>query len=126
MIDALLGRQFMLRAGGRPTTAWYGLHYVGQAGSRIPVPLFQAAECLAIWLLLLALERRVPIGRGVVVCGFLVLWGLARFNDEFRWLAQPRLWDAVEVTGLVMAGVGLAGALRGIWRSTPHRGVMSA
>lgn len=111
-VGRLLGPQLMIRGGGRPTTAWYGLSYAGQVGHRIPVPLFQAAECTVIWAALVLLDRRTDDPDrtpGVVLAGMAALWGLARFGDEYLWLAVPRLWDAVEVTGLILAAGGSAG-----------------
>jgi phosphatidylglycerol:prolipoprotein diacylglycerol transferase len=121
IVDALFGRQLMVHAGGHPTTAWYGLYYAGEVGRRAPVPLFQAAECAAVWALLLRAERRAVPGSGLVFCLYVGLWGAARFNDEFWWLATPRMWDAVEVTGLVMAvcGFGAAVVIAGRARRRP-------
>jgi phosphatidylglycerol:prolipoprotein diacylglycerol transferase len=116
----LFGPQVMIDGGGHPTSAWYGMRYactVGKYGCQpngisvreIPVPLFQAAECLVIFLILRWIEERTgrrPVG--VVLAAFGAFWGVARFNDEFFWLARPRLWDAVEVTGIAMAVAGWA------------------
>lgn len=104
-LGRILGPQLMINGGGRPTTAWYGMKYAGQIGYRIPVPLFQAAEDLIIFLLLLRLERflrerKAPDG---ALIGFAaLLWNIPRFTDEFFWLAVPRLWDAVEVFSICM------------------------
>ena len=106
-LGRLLGPQVMVNGGGHPTAAWYGLEYAGQVGRRVPVPLFQAVECFAIWGALVWIERRTRRHpTGVMVAAFLALWGMARFADEFFWLATPRLWDAVEVTGLALAAAG--------------------
>jgi len=108
-LGRLLGPQVMINGGGHPTSAWYGLSYAGQVGKRVPVPLFQSIECWVIWLILLGIERRT--GRrptGVTLAAFAALWGMARFSDEFFWLATPRLWDAVEVTALVLTVGGWA------------------
>ncbi|MGH9301690.1 MAG: hypothetical protein ACRD0E_07385, partial [Acidimicrobiales bacterium] len=85
--------------------------YAGQVGKRIPVPLFQSFECLVIFSVVIWIERRIR-GRGLPV-GFVLaagvtLWDIARFADEFFWLAVPRLWDAVEVASVVFAVIGLA------------------
>ena len=114
----LLGPQLMIDGGGHPTAGWYGLRYactIGKFGCmangvtvrEIPVPLFQSAECLVIWAILRYIEERT--GRkptGVVLAAFAGLWGIVRFTDEFFWLARPRLWDAVEVTAIVLAVAG--------------------
>jgi len=122
----LLGPQLMIDGGGHATNAWYGMRYActfpsapgkalcdqvvngtGVSGTEVPVPLFQAAECLVIFLILRWIEertRRQP--PGVMLAAFAGLWGIVRFTDEYFWLATPRLWDAVEVTGLVLAAAG--------------------
>jgi len=116
-LGRLLGPQVMVNGGGHPTGAWYGLRYActpgphclanGYTVREVPVPVFQALECLAIWAVLVWIDRlthRHPAG--VPLAAFCALWGMARFADEFFWLAVPRLWDAVEVTSLVLAAVG--------------------
>lgn len=106
-LGRLLGPQLMYRGGGLPTHAWYGLRYAGEVGKRFPVPIFQSIECLGIFLVLLALERKFQQRpQGLLIATLLALWGMARFNDEYMWLAKPQLWDAVEVTGIIMAVVG--------------------
>lgn len=122
-LGRLLGPQVMIDGGGHATNAWYGLEYActfppaagkalcinGVSGPEVPVPLFQAIECFAIFLILRWIEertRRQP--PGVMLAAFAGLWGIVRFTDEFFWLASPRLWDAVEVTGLSLAAGGWA------------------
>jgi phosphatidylglycerol:prolipoprotein diacylglycerol transferase len=108
-LGRLLGPQLMVDGGGHPTDAWYGMSYAGQVGERVPVPLFQSAECFAIFVILRFIEertRRQP--PGIMLAAFAGLWGIVRFTDEFFWLAVPRLWDAVEVTAIILAVVGLA------------------
>jgi phosphatidylglycerol:prolipoprotein diacylglycerol transferase len=103
-LGRLLGPQLMIDGGGHPTDAWYGMSYAGQVGDRIPVPLFQSAECFVIFVVLRWIEertRRQP--PGIMLAAFAGLWGIVRFTDEFFWLAVPRLWDAVEVTAIVLA-----------------------
>lgn len=114
-VGRLLGPQLMIRGGGHPTTAWYGLYYAGQVGKRLPVPLFQAAMCGAIFVILLAVERRIR-GRagygGLLISLAAGLWGLSRFIDEHFWLAYPgHLGDVlVQAVALVMAVIGLGAA----------------
>ncbi len=106
-LGRLLGPQLMYRGGGLPTHAWYGMYYAGEVGKRYPVPIFQSIECLGIFLILLALERKfTQRPQGLLIATLLALWGMARFNDEYMWLAVPKLWDAVEVTGVIMTIVG--------------------
>jgi prolipoprotein diacylglyceryltransferase len=94
----------MVAGGGHPTTAWFGLSYAGQVGKRIPVPIFQAGLDLAVFGALLVVERRWK-GRpaGSIFLLWLALWGLARFSEEYLWLATPALWDAVEVFSLLLS-----------------------
>ncbi|MBV9285316.1 MAG: prolipoprotein diacylglyceryl transferase [Acidimicrobiia bacterium] len=102
-IGRLLGPQLMINGGGHPTAAWYGLSYAGQVGKRIPVPIFQAILDMAIFGILILAERRW--GRrplGAIFALWLALWGLARFAEEYFWLATPALWDAVEAFALVL------------------------
>lgn len=121
-LGRLLGPQLMVAGGGRPTTAWYGLEYAGQVGKRIPVPLFQAAECLVIFGILLLIERQFREGpTGMVVAAAAGLWGVDRFFDEYLYLAVPRLWDAVEVTAIVLALCGF-GAMAVLWRRWTRAG----
>jgi phosphatidylglycerol:prolipoprotein diacylglycerol transferase len=117
-LGRLLGPQVMVDGGGHPTHAWYGMSYActqGRPGClangftvhEIPVPLFQSLECFVIFVILRWIEertRRQP--PGVVLAAFAGLWGIVRFTDEFFWLATPRLWDAVEVTGIALAVAG--------------------
>ncbi len=58
-VGRLLGPQFMVAGGGKPTSAWFGMYYAGEVGKRLPVPLFQGAECIAVYLITMACERRL-------------------------------------------------------------------
>ena len=40
-IGRLLGPQLMVAGGGHRTDQWFGMYYAGQAGRRLPVPIFQ-------------------------------------------------------------------------------------
>ena len=55
----LLGPQLMVAGGGHRTQQWFGMYYAGQAGRRLPVPIFQAMEDFAVYLVLIAIERRL-------------------------------------------------------------------
>jgi phosphatidylglycerol:prolipoprotein diacylglycerol transferase len=116
-LGRLLGPQVMIAGGGHPTHSWIGLEYAGQVGKRLPVPLFQAAECFAIWLVLLWVERRVKAAggpTGLVLAVGCALFGLVRFTDEWFWLRYPgQAGDvAVEVGSLALFVAGLvAGAI---------------
>jgi phosphatidylglycerol---prolipoprotein diacylglyceryl transferase len=124
-VGRLLGPQFEYAGGGKQTNAWYGLSYAGQIGKRIPVPLFQALECFAIYFLVLWVEHLVarrggPVG--LVTWLAVGLWGLSRFFDEYFWLTHDNGTDAVEITAIVMfvIGVGVATLLLGRDRGRPR------
>ncbi len=126
-LGRLLGPQLMYAGGGHPTNAWYGMEYAGQIGKRIPVPIFQSIECFAILIALFWLEKvakRRGIDNGFILAGLCALWGLARFNDEYLWLAVPQLWDAVEVTGLVLSAGGWIAMAR-LWLRAAKRPLAS-
>jgi phosphatidylglycerol---prolipoprotein diacylglyceryl transferase len=94
----LLGPQLMVAGGGHQTTQWFGMEYAGQVGKRLPVPLFQAFEDFAVYLILIAIERRLerlPDGSrrtnyppGIVTAVAMILWGIERTLDEHLWLGQ--------------------------------------
>lgn len=110
----LLGPQLMIAGGGKPTSAWFGMYYAGQIGKRLPVPIFQAVECFAIYLIAVFLERsirRVRLGSGIVTCVVVGLWGLSRFFDEYLWLTHDNGTDAVEIASLCLFALGVGGAL---------------
>jgi phosphatidylglycerol---prolipoprotein diacylglyceryl transferase len=114
-LGRLLGPQVMIAGGGHPTNSWIGLEYAGQVGKRLPVPLFQAAECFAIFLVLLWLERRVKAAggpTGLVLSAGCAMYGLVRFTDEWFWLRYPgQAGDvAVEVGSLALCATGLVAA----------------
>ncbi|HLI15536.1 MAG TPA: prolipoprotein diacylglyceryl transferase family protein [Acidimicrobiales bacterium] len=117
-LGRLLGPQLMVAGGGKPTSAWFGMYYAGEVGRRLPVPIFQALECTAVYLVALFLERRLatrPVG--LVTAATVGLWGLSRFFDEFLWLPYDNGTDAVEIGSLVLfaAGAVVAGWL--VWRA---------
>lgn len=119
-LGRLLGPQLMVAGGGKATNAWYGMYYAGEVGRRLPVPLFQAGECGAIFLIALWIERRVTSGRlptGVVSATVFGLWGLSRFIDEYFWLTNDSGTDAVEIASLAMFVVGGVFALSMFIRS---------
>ncbi len=49
-LGRVLGPQFMVNGGGHLTHQWFGIHYAGQVGRRVPVPLIQGAEDAILWL----------------------------------------------------------------------------
>jgi phosphatidylglycerol:prolipoprotein diacylglycerol transferase len=135
----LLGPQLMRAGGGHPTHQWFGMYYADQVGKRLPVPIFQALEDFAVFLVLIAIERRLdrwPDGTrrfgypaGVVIGTGMILWGIERALDEHLWLGEDgQLGSAlVQVAGLllVVAGAVILVRARGRWRDwlqTHHAG----
>ena len=129
-IGRLLGPQLMVAGGGHPTDQWFGMYYAGQAGKRLPVPIFQAVEDFTIFGILLVVERRLrshaptpaadAVGTpgpalsapsGIVLGVGMVLWGIERFLDEHLWLGEDGHLGSllVQLAGgaLAMAGVVL-------------------
>lgn len=119
-VGRLLGPQLEVAGGGRPTSAWYGMYYAQQVGKRLPVPIFQAVECFAIYLVILQVEKwthaRGDRPVGLVMAAGATLWGLSRFVDERFWLTQDNGTDAVEVASLAFVGVGIAYMAWRVWR----------
>ncbi|MGO8861521.1 MAG: prolipoprotein diacylglyceryl transferase [Acidimicrobiales bacterium] len=123
-LGRLLGPQLMVAGGGHPTHQWFGMYYAGQAGRRLPVPVFQAAEDFAVFLVLIYLERRLgrwPDGSprsgypsGAVIGTAMVLWGIERTLDEHLWLGEDgKLGSAlVQIAGLLLVVGGIAVLLR--------------
>lgn len=124
-VGRLLGPQLMVDGGGRPTTAWWGLRYAGEAGKRVPVPLIQAFDSFVIFAILLLLEhyiRKRPVG--FIVAATAALWGLARFFEENIFLKQNDHNGAplVQGAGLILFAVGVI-AMVVLWRRRrPHSG----
>lgn len=119
-LGRVLGPQFMVNGGGHLTHQWFGIHYQGQFGKRVPVPLIQGAEDGLLWAALLALSRskwsRIP-GR---ICGIgMIVWGLVRSLDEKLLLGQQSHSgsDGVQIAGLLLALGGLVVVARSFRRS---------
>jgi hypothetical protein len=121
----------MVAGGGHPTQQWFGMYYAGQVGRRLPVPLFQAMEDLAVYLVLIVIERRLdrwPDGSrrsgyppGIVLGTGMVLWGIERALDEHLWLGEDgRVGsDLVQLAGvlLVIGGVVVVARSAVRWRA---------
>jgi prolipoprotein diacylglyceryltransferase len=121
-VGRLLGPQLMVAGGGRPTTAWWGMYYAGEAGKRVPVPLIQAFDSFVIFAILILIEHRVrnrPVG--FILAATAGLWGLARFFEENVFLRQNDHNGAPLVQGAGLA-LFIAGsvAMVVLWRR--HRG----
>ena len=109
-LGRVLGPQFMVNGGGHLTHQWYGIHYAGQSGKRVPVPLIQGGEDGLLWGLLVLIERRwKAIFVGALSAIGMVIWGLVRAYDE-HWLLGEQSHSGsvgVQVAGLVLAFSGL-------------------
>ncbi len=125
-LGRVLGPQFMLNGGGHLTHQWFGIHYHGQVGKRVPVPLIQGAEDGLLWLALLAIEHRRPHRRVGIITGVaMIIWGLVRATDERLLLGQESHSGSlgVQIAGVVLALAGavlLVHQIR-VGRSTPDQ-----
>ena len=118
-LGRVLGPQFMVNGGGHETTSWFGIHYSGQTGKRVPVPLIQGAEDAALWLLLLRLEaKRTARTIGVISAVAMIIWGLVRAYDE-RWLLGEQSHSGS--IGVQLAGLALSLAGVVTWRRVSRR-----
>ena len=104
-LGRVLGPQFMVNGGGHLTHQWFGMHYAGQVGRRVPVPLIQGAEDALLWLVLIGVERLRPRRVGMVTAVAMIIWGLVRTFDERLLLGQQSHSGSL---GVQIAGVGLA------------------
>src|SRR6516165_877314 len=136
----LLGPQLMVNGGGHQTHQWFGMYYAGdQVGKRLPVPIFQALEDFAVFLILIAIERRLdrwPDGTrrigypsGIVIGTGMILWDIERSLDEHLWLGEDGRFgsDLGQLAGvlLVVAGAVILVRARTRWRDwllTHHAG----
>lgn len=135
----LLGPQLMVAGGGHPTHQWFGMYYADQVGKRLPVPIFQAMEDFAVFLVLIAIERhldrwpdrtrRIGYPSGVVIGTGMMLWGIERSLDEHLWLGEDgRLGsDLVQLAGVLLVVAGAVILLRArtrwrTWLQTHHAG----
>jgi phosphatidylglycerol---prolipoprotein diacylglyceryl transferase len=120
-VGRLLGPQFEYAGGGKATHAWYGMYYAGEIGRRIPVPIFQALECFAVYLIALRVERLVMTRggpTGLVTTTGVALWSLTRFFDEYFWLTYDHGTDAIEIGSIALFVLGVALA---IWLVARYR-----
>jgi phosphatidylglycerol:prolipoprotein diacylglycerol transferase len=105
-LGRVLGPQFMLDGGGHLTHQWFGIHYAGQVGKRVPVPLIQGAEDGLLWMTLVLLERywKARFVGALSALGMFV-WGLVRAIDEHWLLGQESHSGSV---GVQIAGLALS------------------
>ena len=128
-VGRLLGPQLMYQGGGNLTRAWYGMAYAGQAGKRIPVPIFQAIEDSVVYVIALWVERAIARRRGpigIVATTAVTLYGAARFNDEYVLLPHNTGGDiAVLIASAAFVGVGAGLVSWLLWRDRgpAHEGV---
>lgn len=109
-VGRLLGPQLMVAGGGHPTSQWFGMYYAGEAGKRLPVPIFQSIESFCIFGTLIWLERRVAHRpTGFILAATMGLWGLSRFVEEHLWLSDTsHLGDLlVQAAGLALCAAGV-------------------
>jgi hypothetical protein len=114
----------MVAGGGHATHQWFGMYYADQVGRRLPVPIFQAIEDFCVFLILIAIERRldrwsdgtrrVGYPPGIVLGTGMVLWGIERSLDEHLWLGEDgRVGsDLVQLAGLLLVIGGVVVVLR--------------
>jgi phosphatidylglycerol:prolipoprotein diacylglycerol transferase len=124
-LGRVLGPQFMVNGGGHLTHQWFGIHYAGQVGKRVPVPLIQGGEDSLLWLVLLGVERWRPPRAGIITGLAMIIWGLVRSLDERLLLGQESHSGSlgVQFAGLALAVAGLVLVVHQlrVGRSTPDR-----
>lgn len=125
-LGRVLGPQFMVAGGGHLTHQWFGLHYAGQTGRRVPVPLIQGLEDGLLWLGLLGLERfRFAARTGIITAVAMIIWGLVRSLDERLLLGQQSHSGSIGVqlagVALALAGVVLLATILTAGRSIPDQ-----
>ena len=122
-LGRVLGPQFMVNGGGHLTHQWFGIHYAGQVGRRVPVPLIQGVEDALLWLGLVGLECRRRLTRpGEITAVAMIIWGVVRAFDERLLLGQQSHSGSlgVQIAGLVLSIAGVVVLTRAA-RSTPGR-----
>ena len=107
-LGRVLGPQFMVGGGGHLTNQWFGIHYAGQVGKRVPVPLIQGAEDALLWLSLLAGTKFIK-QPGAITGAAMFIWGIVRALDEKLLLGQQSHAGSlgVQIAGLVLSLAGL-------------------
>jgi phosphatidylglycerol---prolipoprotein diacylglyceryl transferase len=122
-VGRLLGPQLMVAGGGHPTSQWFGMYYAGEAGKRLPVPIFQSIESFVIWGILILIERRVPKRpTGFILAATMGLWGLSRFAEEHLWLSDTSHVGSflVQAAGLALCAAGII-TMAVLWRKSRNK-----
>jgi len=123
-LGRVLGPQFMVQGGGHLTHQWFGIHYTGQVGKRVPVPLIQGAEDATLWLGLLFAQRRgVTRREGVLSALAMIVWGLCRALDERMLLGQESHSGSigVQLAALALSLAGVVLLVRQLLRTAPDQ-----
>ena len=123
-LGRVLGPQFMVNGGGHLTHQWFGVHYAGQVGKRVPVPLIQGVEDALLWFALILLDRRGIAKRAGVITAFaMIVWGVIRALDERLLLGQQSHSGStgVQLAGLALSVTGVYLLLRQIRSSRRNR-----
>lgn len=118
-LGRVLGPQFMVDGGGHLTNQWFGIHYAGQVGKRVPVPLIQGAEDALLWLSLLAGSKFIKQPGAIAGAGMLI-WGIVRALDEKLLLGEQSHAGSigVQIAGLVLSAAGLLILLKSLRTKT--------
>ena len=114
-LGRVLGPQFMVNGGGHLTHQWFGVHYAGQVGKRVPVPLIQGAEDGLLWLTLIFIDRKwIPKRAGILTAVAMIVWGIVRALDERLLLGQQSHSGStgVQIAGLALAAAGISLLIR--------------
>jgi prolipoprotein diacylglyceryltransferase len=120
-LGRVLGPQFMVNGGGHLTHQWFGIHYAGQVGKRVPVPLIQGTEDGLLWLALIWLDRRGITKRaGIITAVAMIVWGVVRALDERLLLGQQSHSGStgVQLAGLALTVAGAYLLIRQVRRSS--------
>jgi phosphatidylglycerol---prolipoprotein diacylglyceryl transferase len=121
-VGRLLGPQLMVAGGGHATSQWFGMYYAGEAGKRLPVPIFQSIESFIIYGILIYIEHRAPKRpNGFILSATMAMWGLSRFCEEHLWLSDTSRVGSflVQAAGLALCAAGILVMLV-LWRRHSH------
>ena len=95
---------------GKPTEAWCGVVFPGQAGPVLPTQLFEAAGLFLLFLGLKSLQRPSVLSRpGRVLGAYLISYGVLRFLLEPLRGDQPIWWAGLTLQQLISIGMIIIG-----------------